>query len=117
MSTAAGRIGGGARRCARCSQSAAQRAAKAHGALSKPWRSPSSLTDGSSTSSTERSTERSARAASIARVGAVELEGLQRAERARCVSALSDSRAREIADEIDRPSCSASRSAATSPCV
>ena len=80
MSTAAGRIGGGARRWARWSQSAAQRAAKAHGALSKPLRSPSSLTDGSRTSSTERSTERSASAASIARVGAVELEGLERAD-------------------------------------
>ena len=37
--------------------------------------------------------------------------------RASCVSAASPSRARETADEIDSPSCSASRSAAISPCV
>ena len=49
-------------------------------------------------------------------VGAIELEGLS-APMSVLVSELSDSRAREMADEIDSPSWSASRSAATSPCV
>ena len=62
----AGAAGDGAMRRARTSQSVAQPAANAQGALPSPWRSAISCSDGSRTSSTARSTERSASAASIA---------------------------------------------------
>ena len=55
-----GRIGGGASRVARRSQSEPQCAANAHGAESVPLRRAISSSVGSRTSSTERSTERSA---------------------------------------------------------
>ena len=113
---ATGREGGGASRCARRSQPSAQRAAKAHGALSVPKRSPSSSSDGSRTSSTERSTERNASAHSMA-LSARSSSKPTSAPTSVCVSVLSASRARLTADEIDSPCCSASRSAATSPWV
>ena len=74
------------------------------------------MSDGSSTSSTERSTDRSASAASIA-PSARSSSNEASAPTRMFVSALSASRARLTADEIDSPSCSASRSAATSPWV
>jgi hypothetical protein len=79
-----------------------------------PERLDSSSKVGSRTSSTERSSERSASAASIARSARSSSNELS-APTSESVSAVSASRARLTADEMDRPSCRASRSAATSP--
>ena len=51
------------------------------------------------------------------RVGSLALVGDERPEQGVRVGDQSLARAREIAEEIDRPSCRASLSAATSPCV
>src|SRR5204863_8699274 len=112
----AGRRGGGARRCARRSKSEAQWAANAQAADSVPYRREVSSSVGRRTSSTERSTERSASAASIA-TSARSRSYETSAPTSELLSAESPSRARETAEEIDRPSCNASRSAATSPWV
>ena len=115
--TAAGRIGGGARRCARSSQSVGPARGERPGRRVDAV-ALADLVERRKQDLLDRALDRAQRERGLHRA--------RRRGRARrpcsaptrtCVSALSASRAREIAEEIDSPSCSASRSAAISPCV
>ena len=111
-----GRDGGDANRIARDNQSVPHCAANAQAAESGPFTRTISSMLGRSTCATDRSTERSASVASIARSARSRSNDIN-APTSEFVSAARPSRARDTAEEIDSPSCRASRRDASSPWV